>query len=106
MKSLKKKKGRKAGSNRMTSMADLEKRVARIEKRNRNVELDKRWETSYTRRILLIIFTYLAIGFYLSAIKIKEPWLNAIVPSIGFLLSTLSLPLFKNLWEKYLYKNE
>lgn len=90
----------------MTSIDNLEKRVAKIEERNKNVELDKRWETSYTRKSLLVIFTYLAIGFYLSAIKISEPWLNAIVPSIGFLLSTLSLPLFKNLWKKYFYKNE
>ncbi|MBI3070220.1 MAG: hypothetical protein HYY87_02850 [Candidatus Levybacteria bacterium] len=90
----------------MTSIDDLEKRVARIEGRNKNVELDKRWETSYTRRILLITLTYIAIGFYLSAIQIKEPWLNAIVPSFGFLLSTLTLPFFKNLWKKYFYKNE
>ncbi|MBI2622507.1 MAG: hypothetical protein HYW64_00195 [Candidatus Levybacteria bacterium] len=72
----------------MTSIDDLEKRVARIEGRNKNVELDN------------------AIGFYLSAIQIKEPWLNAIVPSFGFLLSTLTLPFFKNLWKKYFYKNE
>lgn len=90
----------------MTNIDNLEKRVAKIEERNKNVELDKRWETSYTRKSLLVIFTYLAIGFYLSAIKISEPWLNAIVPSLGFLLSTLSLPLFKNLWKKYFYKNE
>lgn len=90
----------------MTNIDNLEKRIAKIEERNKNVETDKRWETSYTRRILLIAFTYLAIGFYLSAIQISEPWLNAIVPSLGFLLSTLTLPFFKNLWEKYICKNE
>jgi len=46
----------------------------------------------------------LAIGFYLQAIKIDRPWLNAIVPSIGFLLSTLTLPFFKEVWKKWIYK--
>lgn len=82
----------------MDKLQNLEKRIKRIERRNKKVEADKAWEVSYTRRILLILFTYLSIGFYLSAIKVTNPWLNAIVPSVGFLLSTLTLPFFKNLW--------
>lgn len=87
-------------------MATLEQRVETIEQRNKKVEADKAWETSFTRRILLILFTYLAIGFYLNAIGITDPWLNAIVPSIGFLLSTLTLPFFKSLWFKYIHKKQ
>ena len=34
--------------------------------------------------------------------SLPDPWLNAIVPSIAFLLSTLTLPFFKKLWQKYL----
>jgi len=71
-------------------------------KGDKRVEADKAWEISYTRRLLLILFTYISIGLYLNAIKIKNPWLNAIVPSVGFLLSTLTLPFFKNLWLKKL----
>ncbi|KKS70894.1 hypothetical protein A3A14_02865 [Candidatus Daviesbacteria bacterium RIFCSPLOWO2_01_FULL_43_38] len=85
-------------------MNNLEERVTKIEERNYKVEIDKVWETSWSRRILLAAFTYLAISFYLQAIEIQRPWLNAIVPSIGFLLSTLTLPFFKNLWIKYFYK--
>ncbi|MBI2031332.1 MAG: hypothetical protein HYT08_01835 [Candidatus Levybacteria bacterium] len=88
----------------MANLDELEKRIEKIEIRNKNVEKDKAWETSFTRRFLLILFTYLAIGFYLSAINVSEPWLNAIVPSIAFFLSTLTLPFFKSLWGKYLYK--
>jgi sterol desaturase/sphingolipid hydroxylase (fatty acid hydroxylase superfamily) len=84
-------------------MPDLEKRISAIEARNRKVEKDKLWETSYTRRILLILFTYVAISLYLNAIEVSSPWLNAIVPSIGFWLSTLTLPLFRTLWEKYIH---
>jgi len=82
----------------MDKVKDLEKRIEEIEARNKKVEADKAWETSFARRILLILFTYVSIGLYLDAIQIKDPWLNAIVPSVGFLLSTLTLPFFKNLW--------
>lgn len=84
-----------------THMKTLEERIVAIEQRNKNVETDKAWETSIARRVLLILFTYLSIGFYLHAIAVPDPWLNAIVPAIGFLLSTLTLPFFKNLWSKY-----
>lgn len=82
-------------------MKDLEARLKKIEDRNIKVETDKAWETSWTRRFLLILFTYLSIGFYLNAIQVPNAWLNAIVPAVGFLLSTLTLPYFKNLWIKY-----
>ncbi len=82
----------------MNNIKKLEERIEKIEKRNRNVEIDKAWETSYTRKIVLIIFTYLSIGFYMNAINVSDPWLNAIIPSLGFLLSTLTLPFFKKIW--------
>lgn len=79
-------------------LSDVEKRVMAIEKRNAIVELDKAWETSRTRKGLLILFTYLSVGLYLQVLSIPNPWLNAIVPSLGFLLSTLTLPYFKRWW--------
>lgn len=82
----------------MNNIEKLEERIEKIEKRNRMVETDKAWETSYARKIILIIFTYLSIGFYMKAINVFNPWLNAIVPSLGFLLSTLTLPFFKKIW--------
>lgn len=88
----------------MVNITDLEKRIKKIEDRNKKVEADKVWENSYTRRILLIVFTYISIGLYLQAINISQPWLNAIVPAIGFFLSTLTLPFFKNMWMRYFYK--
>lgn len=78
----------------------IEDEIAQLKARNQKVEIDKAWETSFTRRILLIIFTYLAVSLYLFAIDIDRPWLNAIVPAVGFLLSTLTLPFFKKLWTK------
>ncbi|MDO8610216.1 MAG: hypothetical protein Q7R95_06710 [bacterium] len=88
----------------MDKIDKLEIRIIEIEKRNQRVEQDKYWETSLTRRFLLMLFTYLAISFYMKFILNIEPWLNAIIPSLGFLLSTLTLPFFKNLWDKYIHK--
>lgn len=78
----------------------IEKEIKKINERNKKVEADKAWEGSITRRVLLVIFTYLAVSLYLSVISVERPWLNAIVPSVGFLLSTLTLPFFKNIWLK------
>jgi len=77
---------------------NLEERVRRIEERNEKVEADKAWETSLTRRLILLVFTYVSVGAYLSAIGVPLPWLNAIVPAVAFMLSTLTLPIFKRLW--------
>lgn len=82
----------------MSTLKELETEVKKIKNRNRRVEADKSWETSLTRRSLLFLFTYLAIGLYLNAINIPNAWLGAIVPAVGFLLSTLTLPFFKKIW--------
>ncbi len=84
----------------MTTIQELEKRVVQIEERNRRVERDKTWETSWMRRAILMGCTYFAIGFYLDIINVTEPWLNAIVPTIAFYLSTLTLPIIKDIWMK------
>ncbi len=88
----------------MGKLKNIEEKLKKIEERNKKVEADKSWETSYTRRLLLLLFTYLTIGFYLRAIKIPQPWLNAIVPAIAFMLSTLTLPFLKDAWLRYIHK--
>lgn len=82
-------------------METIEQRIQNIEERNRRVEIDKAWETSWTRRTLLAAFTYLAIGVYLWAINIPSPWVNAIVPAAAFMISTLTMPFFKSVWQKW-----
>jgi len=84
----------------MNALEKLIKEVDNIKARNKKVEIDKAWETSITRKVLLILFTYTSIGLYMYAIGIDKPWLNAVIPSIGFLLSTLTLPYFKTYWIK------
>lgn len=79
---------------------DLVNRIERIEKRNQRVELDKAWEGSIARRVLIVLFTYISIGGYMWAIGVDKPLLNAVIPSLGFTLSTLTLPYFKQMWIK------
>lgn len=86
------------------TLDQLQKEIEAIKERNQRVAVDKAWETSWTRKILLVLFTYLALGLYMQAIGINNPWINAVIPSAGFLLSTLTLPYFKRLWEQYFYK--
>ncbi len=87
----------------MATLQQLEKEIEKIRERNKNVEADKAWETSYARKALIALFTFLAIGLYLQSIRIPDPWLNAIVPTVGFMLSTLTLPFFKEIWIKKFY---
>ena len=90
----------------MNELEEVRQEVNKLKERNRRVEIDKAWETSYARIFLLALFTYAAIGLYLNAIDIQRPWLNAIVPAVGFMLSTLTLPFFKKIWMKYARKFE
>ena len=82
-------------------MKELEQRIAKIEKRNKRVETDKAWETSWTRRICIMILTYLVVVAYSYIIR---EWdnilLSSLVPVLGFLLSTLSVKAVRRLWEK------
>ncbi len=77
---------------------NLELEIKNIKDRNKKVEIDKEWETSFIRRLLIAIFTYLPLGIYMNFIGVANPWMNAIVPTIGFLISTLAFPWIKNIW--------
>ena len=80
---------------------DLEKRIKDIEERNKRVEMDKKWETSWTRKICIMILTYLIVILYSFLIKNNNNiFLSSLVPVIGFTLSTLSLNLIRKVWEK------
>ena len=85
----------------MDRYEDLEKRVKKIEDRNSNVENEKDWEMSITRKVAIAFITYFVIAIYLGLFLKIDPWFNALVPTIGFFLSTLSLSVFKRIWLKY-----
>lgn len=80
---------------------DLEKEIIQIKERNKKVELDKAWETSWTRKICIMILTYIVVIIYSYVIRnIDNIFLSSLVPVIGFTLSTLSLKYIRTIWEK------
>ncbi len=72
--------------------------IETIEERNRRVELDKAWETSKTRRACIAGITYCIAVFFMWRIGVNDPFINALVPTGGYLLSTLSLSFVKEYW--------
>lgn len=79
----------------------IAKEIEEIKKRNKRVELDKKWETSLTRKIAICVLTYLVVILFTIFInKEGNIFLNSAVPVIGFFLSTLSLELIKKIWKE------
>jgi len=68
--------------------------------RNHRVELDKAWETSYTRRAMIASVTYIVAAAFMKSIGVDAFLLNALVPMGGYLFSTLSLSVVKDWWIK------
>lgn len=79
---------------------ELEKRIDAIEERNKRVEGDKAWETSFLRKFLIIILTYIFAVLYLKVADTTNPLLGAVVPTVGFFLSTQTLNVIKKQWLK------
>ena len=80
---------------------NVEEEIKKIQERNKRVEKDKAWETSWTRRICIMILTYIVVIIYSYVIsKYTNIFLSSLVPVIGFTLSTLSLKLVRKIWEK------
>lgn len=77
---------------------ELERRVAAIEERNRRVEGDKAWERSVARRLVIAVITYLIVLSYGCTMGADRPFLTAVVPTVGFLLSTITVPVIKRYW--------
>lgn len=88
----------------MDNIKKISQEIKRIKIRNLKVEADKAWETSLFRKILIAVLTYFTIVLFFYFTNLPKPFINAIVPTLGFLLSTLSVPFFKNFWIKNIYK--
>ncbi len=76
---------------------DLEERISKIEERNKRVEADKKWERSILRRVSIAVLTYLLICLFLYTINETNIFLKAVVPVVGFILSTISLRILRKI---------
>lgn len=76
----------------------LESAVSQIQARNVRVEADKAWEISWYRVVLLSLLTYVVAAAVLYGIGVTNYLLSGLIPTLGFFLSTLSLPIVKKFW--------
>ncbi len=81
----------------------IEERIEKIEKRNTQVEANKAWEGSLTRILSLTAITYVVMTLALHQIGNTAPFINALIPTLGYFLSTQSLPFIKKWWIKKVY---
>ncbi len=88
----------------MAKKMNVKKEIVSIKERNARVEMDKAWETSKTRKVAIAVLTYFVVVLFFFAAGLPSPFVNALVPSAAFVLSTLSLPYFKEVWQKRIYK--
>jgi hypothetical protein len=49
--------------------------------------------------------TYIVVVIFLFSINAPYPFLSALVPVLGFILSTLTLQVFKIIWTQKFYNN-
>lgn len=77
---------------------NIDEAIAQIQARNLRVEADKAWETSKTRILMLCLLTYFVMNLLMLMIDVERPYLAALVPTTGFLLSTFSLRFIKGYW--------
>lgn len=85
--------------------SELEQEIKNIKERNKKVELDKKWETSWTRKICICVLTYIVVIIYSYLVRNYDNiFLSSLVPVIGFTLSTLSLKFVRKVWEQKINK--
>lgn len=83
---------------------NIEEEISKIHCRNHKVEADKAWETSKTRKIVIAGLTYFVMICVMYVLKMENSFVSAIIPTLGFILSTISADLIKNIWIKKFYK--
>lgn len=88
----------------MSSIEELQFEINEIKKRNQRVEADKAWETSWIRKIIILLVTYIVVVLFFYFAQLPKPFINAIVPAVGFVLSTLTISFFKKWWVNKVYK--
>lgn len=85
---------------------DIEAEVAEIKARNLRVEADKAWETSAFRISAIAGLIYVFAVVFLFVSGVPNPFLGALIPPAGYLISAQSLPPLKKWWIKNVWKEK
>lgn len=84
----------------------LHAEIRALKERNARVEADKAWEVSRVRMFLVAALTYGVILILMWMIGVERPYLDALVPTTGFIFSTLSLQFVKRFWVQHVYRRD
>lgn len=79
----------------------VESELADIRNRNCRVESDKAWETSRARLLSVTGITYVTMVLVFLVLGSSRPFMDALVPTTGFFLSTLSISFLRARSGKY-----
>ncbi len=85
----------------LKELAEIKEKLENIEKRNERVEIEKARETSIFRKVAIAAITYALIALFFWVAELPKPFISAIIPTLGFVISTLSFPFFKDYWLKH-----
>ncbi|MCF7905583.1 hypothetical protein K9L63_00090 [Candidatus Gracilibacteria bacterium] len=80
-------------------MENLKHEIETIKERNNRVELDKKWETSWTRRIFLAVLSYVATYIFLRIIHAENAVYGAMIPAGAYLLQQMTVRPLRAFWE-------
>ena len=80
-------------------LTELESQMRDVLARNHKVDGNKAWETSRARLFAVTVVTYVTMILVFTVLESSRPFLDALVPTTGFFLSTLSLPLVRRAWQ-------
>lgn len=82
----------------------IHKELEIIKNRNKKVEENKAWEISFFRKISIIVITYITASIVMYFIGVERFLLNALIPTVGYILSTFSLSFVKEWWIKKFFR--
>ncbi|OGL93975.1 hypothetical protein A2239_04685 [Candidatus Uhrbacteria bacterium RIFOXYA2_FULL_40_9] len=89
----------------MSSLEQIEQDVQELKNRNKRVEAEKAWETSLFRILSISLITYLIAILVIKGIGMEKPFTGALIPTVGYFLSTQSLPILKRWWMNHHQKS-
>ena len=78
------------------NLGELEEEIIKIKGRNARVELDKKWETSGTRKICICILTYIVVVIYSYIVRNYDNiFLSSLVPGIRIYIIYIIFKIYK-----------
>ena len=77
-------------------LRELQEEIERLGRRDKEVELEAKWQDSWMRRVAIGVLTYVVVVLFMIAVGSQgNVFLNAAVPAIAYILSTFSLDIIK-----------